>query len=671
MLRSPLPRTMEYLPATIHEHIVCQVPESDRSWEMKVEWAGLKSDDMNGYRKIIDAFKRKQLNEGVGDGRLLWSDLESFLRQKYEGRVKNVYTSTSIMGDAFVTISRKLVRQERKPLVFADTVHESEFLLRVLNENGLRALSWASITSQNAPLEHIRATYDVIVASKFKEAQGINMQRHADCIVCRPTPGDLLEQMKGRIDRYGQSRKDLLLVVVVAEHTIEEVKFANIRLAGNFFREYIAPVATKYRERFDLEAALSITGTKILKRGTVSGVWRKSLESAGQSGTFAETDGVDDSASTDDGNDGCPAARKIEKKKSKYKPLNKVIRNKGDQVAIREAKESARRGNSSVTVRNWLFPSKNLRSRTSSSGTSKAKPLPMFSLLRFSDVTPPLVLNRETVDRAVAHLSKHDDKLAALIARVGADALAIDCGRLKPMNQASLFDSILRAITFTMISVDAGNAFLRKLAIKAAVCLEGKSKRDRKKILDTFVAGQDSSMSTEKAIELLEGGRHKEVRLTHDLLRELINECEIDQGKQTGYPHLCGISHPCGKDDDPRVFLTKARNQAKGTGAPVSAGFSRPKASFIIAAVEDVERGILSASKLMAASDRKACDMLMKVKGIGDWSAGQVMMHTLKRADIMLYGAFASNDWELFYVALSNSLCPISHRRPHGPQLSQ
>ena len=27
MLRSPLPRTMEWLPATIHEHIVCQVPD--------------------------------------------------------------------------------------------------------------------------------------------------------------------------------------------------------------------------------------------------------------------------------------------------------------------------------------------------------------------------------------------------------------------------------------------------------------------------------------------------------------------------------------------------------------------------------------------------------------------------------------------------------------------
>ena len=33
------------------------------------------------------------------------------------------------------------------------------------------------------------------------------MQRDADAIVCRPTPGDHLEQMKGRVDRPGQSAK--------------------------------------------------------------------------------------------------------------------------------------------------------------------------------------------------------------------------------------------------------------------------------------------------------------------------------------------------------------------------------------------------------------------------------------------------------------------------------
>ena len=38
------------------------------------------------------------------------------------------------------------------------------------------------------------ASSGVIVAVKSVEGQGINMQHDADTIVCRPTPGDHLEQ---------------------------------------------------------------------------------------------------------------------------------------------------------------------------------------------------------------------------------------------------------------------------------------------------------------------------------------------------------------------------------------------------------------------------------------------------------------------------------------------
>ena len=54
-------------------------------------------------------------------------------------------------------------------------------------------------------------------------------------------------------------------MVLMAEHTLEEAQFANIRLAGTFFREYIAPVATRYRERIDLEATLTAGGTGTLR----------------------------------------------------------------------------------------------------------------------------------------------------------------------------------------------------------------------------------------------------------------------------------------------------------------------------------------------------------------------------------------------------------------------
>ena len=82
------------------------------------------------------------------------------------------------------------------------------------------------------------------------------MQFDCDAIVCRPTAGDFLEQMKGRVDRPGQVTKSLELVVVYASNTIEEVSFANIRLAGNFFREYIAPVAQRYKEQARLAGTL-------------------------------------------------------------------------------------------------------------------------------------------------------------------------------------------------------------------------------------------------------------------------------------------------------------------------------------------------------------------------------------------------------------------------------
>ena len=70
------------------------------------------------------------------------------------------------------------------------------------------------------------AGFDCILATIGSEAQGINMQHDADAIVCRPTPGDVLEQMKGRVDRPGQTQTELTLVVVFAQGTIEEALYA-------------------------------------------------------------------------------------------------------------------------------------------------------------------------------------------------------------------------------------------------------------------------------------------------------------------------------------------------------------------------------------------------------------------------------------------------------------
>ena len=119
--------------------------------------------------------------------------------------------------------------------------------------------------------------------------------------------------------------------------------------------------------------------------------------------------------------------------------------------------------------------------------------------------------------------------------------------------------------------------------------------------------------------------------------------------------HLCGVTFPCGKNDDPAVFLGKARDQAKGGKTPVSAGYSKDKATFIISLVKDFKSGKISGEKIARASDREAAKMLTELKGIGDWCAGGILIHYLSRADIMIYGDLTVRNY-------LNELYDINHQ---------
>ena len=90
----------------------------------------------------------------------------------------------------------------------------------------------------------------------------------------------------------------------------------------------------------------------------------------------------------------------------------------------------------------------------------------------------------------------------------------------------------------------------------------------------------------------------------------------------------------------------------------VSAGNSKAKAEFIIGLVEHFEQGKISGAAMAKASDREAAKMLMGtwggIKGLGEWSAGSVLMHFLGRADVMLYGDLTIRN----YI---NDLYDVSH----------
>ena len=223
MLRSPLPRTIEYLPALVHEHIVCEVPITNRSWKMLDGSVSLA--DYSTYRRRINQWERDGLNRGDPSGFKLHADLKHLLRGDLWEGCKGAQTSP--LADAIATQVQRLLKKGRRPVVFANTEDEKARFRTALRGRNLITVSWSEVSSKT------RATgFDVILATIGSESSGINMQHDADSIVCRPTPGDVLEQMKGRVDRPGQRQNELMLVVVYAQATIEEGEFANIRVSS-------------------------------------------------------------------------------------------------------------------------------------------------------------------------------------------------------------------------------------------------------------------------------------------------------------------------------------------------------------------------------------------------------------------------------------------------------
>lgn len=213
-----------------------------------------------------------------------------------------------------------------------------------------------------------------------------------------------------------------------------------------------------------------------------------------------------------------------------------MLRNKGDPAAVREAKQKVLDGRVTVSqkLQQWLFGPKEKR---------KNGGLPKDSLQRYSNVKPPVVLDAETVRQAIAQLSL-DPKLKSLIQRVGSDSLMRNIGEPKAPTKASLFDHCLRAITFTMVSVAAGNSFLRKLSIKIAICLEMLPFPKRQNILKKALLEMNEEnndyddMTRESLFECLIKGESKKFLFCMSLLKPLVETCEYENGKRTGYPHL-------------------------------------------------------------------------------------------------------------------------------------
>ena len=615
MLRSPLPRTMEFLPALLHEHVVCEIPQSERSWSLELIPVALTAQGFSEYRSEIARWERTRLNTGEANALVLCQALKAQVRTHYE--------RSGLMAAAFKAESASLQRLGYRPVLFANTDAEA----RVLLQNIPDAREWT--------LKGPQPGEGPIVANREKHGQGLNMQNDADAIVCRPTRADYLEQMKGRVDRPGQCTKHLVLRVIMAQHTIEEAEAANIQLAGQFFRSYIAPLARRYLE-VTTEAALAIgsegTGDKAAKRSaanpqknTVLHKWKRlaGLQSDGKGSTVwmaGATETADDAyeelseeeqasvataaaaqiglqaddnaAGTKSSSGTCMASKRPCGDKS-HASSARDGNNGGPRSASSSLQKraevraryvgSAEYERASPAVRLWLHPPKVPRYQG-----PKQEP--------FNDLTPPLVLTRETLTAGCAHIAANDPRMGEVIARVGVEALCdsiggsgseLDQEQPKQATNEQFFDQLLRSITFSQISVAAGTAILKRLAYQV----------------------------------LMANSKLAEADQLPEETTKMLKERGVDQGRADFTPYMISI-------------LTDGQ---LGSGA-AGAGFSGAKVSYIRDLTTKFMEGKVSVEEARSLSDRNLAAYVMGLKGIGDWCAGVVMCHFFRRADIMLYG---------------------------------
>lgn len=392
MMRSPLPRTADFLPALLKEHCVCFVPESKRSWKLRFAKAPLSAKAAEAYRSRLDAFASARVGRGGGTPRELYVALKALLRHHYEPATLITHVKAQV---------EKLRSAKRKVLVFANTEREADRFVEAIDEAERYTDDCVS---------------PVIVLTVAEGSQGLNLQHKADSVVCRPQPGDVLEQMKGRVDRPGQSRSKLDLVVVAASETVEEAEMANIRLCGHFFRQYLDPLAVTFQERA-VEAQLQAMASKST---TVAKAFSRVVDQV-----FLEQDDEEDEI------EGLVAEAESDSK----------------AVAQTPPKQTA-------------SPSKMAAAKAPRAKAPRPqKPIKIFS----SESKPATKLTAASMNKALAHLASVDERLAALIAQVGPPTSMLEMIPASTAGRDVCWRSLIKSIVYQQLSTRVAQAMHARL----------------------------------------------------------------------------------------------------------------------------------------------------------------------------------------------------------------
>jgi len=208
MLQSGLPSSKEYLNTILNEHIVCFVPEKTRKWSTRITKFEL--DDIT--RKNYDKILRSELSS----------------KDMYVKLSKFLYDNLDYVNFFHEKINEMTKDKTIKILIYARSKKEAD------NITCKKIGRYPDISKKHVVLTYAEGTY------------GLNDLIKYNTILTRPPEPDKLPQMKGRLDRYGQTEEQLKIEYIIIKNTIEEALIWRLEIANIFYKNYIIPLAEFY-----------------------------------------------------------------------------------------------------------------------------------------------------------------------------------------------------------------------------------------------------------------------------------------------------------------------------------------------------------------------------------------------------------------------------------------
>ena len=145
-----------------------------------------------------------------------------------------------------------------------------------------------------------------------------------------------------------------------------------------------------------------------------------------------------------------------------------------------------------------------------------------------------------------------------------------------------------------------------------------------------YVAGKDPVMK-----ELVERFGRLEIRVSGDIFADLVSDIVGQMLSNRVAEVIVGRLRALAGGLTPEKLLAKTLEEIK------NCGMSARKAEYILALSRDVKVGKYDFSRLDSMTDGEAIAYLMKIKGVGRWTAEMIAEFSLGRKDIFSYDDMA------------------------------